>query len=452
MVDDVTATNYIQRHGAHHQITFVIRNFCLLQIFTLHIKMAEQDRYGSHLGVDPKKLSEKLPDKSSFRGTSGAEQDRYGAHLGGKGVDSKNLPESSRLKSSSGSEQDRYASHLGGGIDPKSLPDKSPFAGSSGAEQDRYGSHFGGYGIDKNNLPDRSSFRGASGAEQDRYESHFGGFGIGKKDLPDGASFRGTSGAEQDRYGFKFGVDQDRVNVFSGKKNNTGSGLARFGKNSGEDNNISLNTSTVGILQSTIIPSLGLHSGMSIIAYAAARTTNRLEVKDYLWPSAQVLNAWWGAVGVPVIYHSVPIATALSSLTYTQKLLLGGVTVWGLRLLYRIVGRGVTRGEDDPRYDAVKKEPGFWNNAVFRVFLPEAVFQTLITLPFTVPFRAPWPSAATSSNLPVSAELVHGLAVFLFSAGFATEILADSQLASHQKKDKADLNREGVWSIVRHPK
>lgn len=414
--------------------------------------MAEQDRYGSHLGVDPKKLSDKLPDKSSFHGVSGAEQDRYGAHLGGKGVDAKDLPDRSWFKNSSGSEQDRYASHLGGGIDPKNLPDKSSFAGSSGAEQDRYGSHFGGYGVDAKDLPDRSSFRGSSGAEQDRYGSHFGGFGINKKDLPDAASFKGASGAEQDRYGSKLGVNQDRLNIFSGRKNSKGSGLARFGKNSGSDNNYSLNTSTVGILQSTIIPSLGFHSGLSVVAYAAARASNRLVVKDYLWPSAQVLNAWWSAVGIPVVYHSVPIATALSSLTYTQQLLLGGVTVWGLRLLYRVVGRGVARGGDDPRYESVKKEPGFWNNALLKVFLPEAIFQTLITLPFTVPFRAPWSSAAASPNLPVSAELVHGLAVFLFSAGFATEILADSQLASHQKHDKADLNRAGVWSIVRHPK
>lgn len=50
-------------------------------------------------------------------------------------------------------------------------------------------------------------------------------------------------------------------------------------------------------------------------------------------------------------------------------------------------------------------------------------------------------------------ELAHDLAVFVFSAGFALEVLADYQLSSHKKKTgDATLNRSGVWSIVRHPK
>lgn len=51
-------------------------------------------------------------------------------------------------------------------------------------------------------------------------------------------------------------------------------------------------------------------------------------------------------------------------------------------------------------------------------------------------------------------EWAHDLAVFVFSAGFALEILADYQLNSHKTKNTGNttIKRDGVWSIVRHPK
>lgn len=57
------------------------------------------------------------------------------------------------------------------------------------------------------------------------------------------------------------------------------------------------------------------------------------------------------------------------------------------------------------------------------------------------------------SSLAAPFEWAHDAAVFVFSAGFALEVLADYQLNKHKKKTgNATLNREGVWSIVRHPK
>lgn len=60
-------------------------------------------------------------------------------------------------------------------------------------------------------------------------------------------------------------------------------------------------------------------------------------------------------------------------------------------------------------------------------------------------------SARSSLSAPL--EWAHDAAVFVFSAGFALEVLADYQLNKHKKETgNATLNREGVWSIVRHPK
>jgi len=206
----------------------------------------------------------------------------------------------------------------------------------------------------------------------------------------------------------------------------------------------------VGILQSTILPSFGLHSGLAIIAYAAARSADRLEYKDWLWPAAPVANAWWSAVGIPVVYYGASASDALGSLTWDEKLLLTGVTVWGGRLLYRIASRSARRPGDDPRYEEKKKEPGFWNKALLTTFLPEAAFQTLISLPFTLPFRL----GQTKDCLvapPEHAGWIRALAIALFGAGFALEVLADYQVEKHHEQGFDDLNRDGVWSIVRHP-
>jgi steroid 5-alpha reductase family enzyme len=212
-----------------------------------------------------------------------------------------------------------------------------------------------------------------------------------------------------------------------------------------------IDASTIGIFRSTLLPSIGFHSGLAVVAYAACRATNRVDGKDWLWPSAQVLNAWWCAVGYRVVNENISIGTAYSHLPYTEKLLLTGVSAWGARLLYNTVSRTLKRDNDDLRYEVAKKEEGFWNKALFSIFLPEALFQAVISLPLTLPFTA-LDASAYASPLHVHPEYTHGIAVALFSAGLAMEVLADSQAAVHKETSPDDLNREGVWSIVRHPK
>lgn len=131
-----------------------------------------------------------------------------------------------------------------------------------------------------------------------------------------------------------------------------------------------------------------------------------------------------------------------------ERLLLTGVTIWGGRLFYRIASRSLARGADDPRYEAEKKkEDDYWTKALFKTFLPEAAFQTIISLPFTAPFRHQ--GAVLTGYHPLG----QALAVALFSSGFALETVADYQLEQHtQTRGEEGLLREGVWSIVRHPK
>jgi steroid 5-alpha reductase family enzyme len=145
--------------------------------------------------------------------------------------------------------------------------------------------------------------------------------------------------------------------------------------------------------------------------------------------------------------HGLDFSTMWYHLTWPGRTLLVGVTAWGVRLFYRIASRSIVRGQDDPRYAEAKKEPGFWNDAFFSLFLPEAVTQAIIMLPFTAPFRY-----GPQHRVPENAEVIYATAVGLYSAGFTLEALADWQIENHKRKGRPDLCRRGVWSIVRHPK
>lgn len=201
----------------------------------------------------------------------------------------------------------------------------------------------------------------------------------------------------------------------------------------------------VGILRDTLAPSLGLHSGLAIIAWGAANYTQRVEAKDWLWPSGQVVNAWWSAVGRR-LFQGLTLSQALHRLSWHERLVLTGVTLWGGRLFYRIARRSIQRGQDDPRYEQVKKEPDFWVKSLFTTFLPEAFFQMLISLPFTAPFRHE--GAVLMGYHPI----VQMGAVGLFTTGLALETLADYQLDQYKAEGGTGILKDGVWSIVRHPK
>ncbi|KAJ5395010.1 uncharacterized protein N7487_009313 [Penicillium crustosum] len=203
----------------------------------------------------------------------------------------------------------------------------------------------------------------------------------------------------------------------------------------------------VGILKSTLLPSFGLYSSLSLATYIAAKATNRVELKDWLWPSAQVLNAWWTAVGQPMCTHDISFRTACEALPWTKRVLLSCVSIWGTRLFARIACRSLSRGTDDARYEGIKKEPGFWRSAFLKIFLPEAVVLSVISLPFTVPFTT------GDAALPISDDvinIVRALGVGIFGAGFAMEVMADTQLGLH-RQERTDLCRHGVWGLVRHP-
>lgn len=208
-------------------------------------------------------------------------------------------------------------------------------------------------------------------------------------------------------------------------------------------------TNALGLLHDTLLPSLNLHSSLSLLAYTISRTTRRVEIKDWLWPSGMVANAWYHGVLARSWETGLSFRESFSSLGWAQKLLLGGVTLWGARLFARIASRSIKRGKDDPRYDGMNQDNSFWNKAFFTVFLPEAVFQSLISLSWSVALQQ-GTIGSLAATPPNYAGVLHGLAVGLYTAGFAMEAIADRQIEEHKEKSD-DLDRSGVFSIVRHP-
>lgn len=207
----------------------------------------------------------------------------------------------------------------------------------------------------------------------------------------------------------------------------------------------------IGIFRSTILPSFAFHTGLTIAAYAASRVANRVEGKDWLRPIAVVSDAWWSALGTRLFYNNLTLSAAWTTISYPERVLLAGVTLWGGRLLYRVASRGIARGKDDPRYEAEKGKEAFWDGVALTKFLPQIAAQTIISLPFSLAFRDQHASALACPPL-YHADLWHSIAIGVFASGMALEVLSDSQLAAKKQSGDSGLLTEGVWSIVRHPK
>lgn len=216
-------------------------------------------------------------------------------------------------------------------------------------------------------------------------------------------------------------------------------------------------SATVGILRDTLLPNLQFHTSLIPPAWLAGSLLGRFEAKDVLWSTGQILNVWYAAIGHRLFVKRDKFDDIIASISRPGWLILAGVTLWGTRLAYRVISRGAKRGHDDPRYRSLREQgwKGYLKTLVYQ-YLPEAAIQSLITLAVTLPFRTfSTETALTNSFYGASlkdARTFETVAIGLWSAGFALEVLADSQLSQIRDLGDKRLVREGVWSIVRHPK
>ncbi|WP_282948571.1 MULTISPECIES: DUF1295 domain-containing protein [unclassified Sphingopyxis] len=175
-----------------------------------------------------------------------------------------------------------------------------------------------------------------------------------------------------------------------------------------------------------------------LILWGIAAAIRDVSFIDAFWAFGMVLLAWGSAlqVGVEGVH---------------AQLLLGLVTLWGLRLAIHLFLRWRAHGED-PRYakilGGVMKQRG-WNwpvAALVMVFLMQAPLLFITCLPAQLGI---WASATGID--PVGPLAWAGAAIAL--AGIAFESIGDAQLNAF-RRDPANKGRvldTGLWRYTRHP-
>ncbi len=158
--------------------------------------------------------------------------------------------------------------------------------------------------------------------------------------------------------------------------------------------------------------------------------------------NAGIVDIFWGPGFILVgAYYAMTVSGAP---TLRGLLVLGLVTVWGLRLALHIGIRNVGAGEDF-RYRKWREEAGanFWWVSLLKVFLLQAVVLWIVSSPMLL--------AQLGGGESMIALDALGLALWGF--GFLFETVADWQLLRFKKKSATAgrVMRSGLWSVSRHP-
>jgi steroid 5-alpha reductase family enzyme len=156
-----------------------------------------------------------------------------------------------------------------------------------------------------------------------------------------------------------------------------------------------------------------------------------------------IVDIGWGMGFVIGAWATLLITENPSLISY---LVVGFITVWGLRLSIRLFRRNVGKPEDF-RYAQWRKDWG--KNVVIIAFFRVFMIQGLIN--FVV-------GSAAYSLIKFNSGAFNGLQWAILSIGFAAaliglffEVLGDEQLRAHIVKGTKTLLQSGLWSITRHP-
>jgi steroid 5-alpha reductase family enzyme len=156
-----------------------------------------------------------------------------------------------------------------------------------------------------------------------------------------------------------------------------------------------------------------------------------------------IVDIGWGLGFVIGAWATLLTTEAPNLLAY---ILVGFITIWGLRLSIRLFNRNIKKPEDF-RYAQWRQEWG--KNVVITAFFRVFMIQGLIN--FVV-------GSAAYSIIKFNAFALEGLHVVLVGLGLtiavmglAFEVIGDEQLRQHIQKKTRALLQTGLWSITRHP-
>jgi steroid 5-alpha reductase family enzyme len=179
-------------------------------------------------------------------------------------------------------------------------------------------------------------------------------------------------------------------------------------------------------------------SGLVILGYMLLLWLISLALKnssivDIFWGLGFVVTAWVYSALTPM------------GVEVRKWLLLGLVTIWGLRLSLHILIRNWGKAEDF-RYQVWRKESGrsWWWKSFFKVFLLQGFLMWVISAPLY---------AAQAGTLPKSLVWLDVLGMLVWLYGFFFEALGDWQLARFKadSQNRGKVLDYGVWRYTRHP-
>jgi steroid 5-alpha reductase family enzyme len=172
--------------------------------------------------------------------------------------------------------------------------------------------------------------------------------------------------------------------------------------------------------------------GMMTLVWVASLLKRDASLVDVFWGLGFVVVAW--------IYFAPSEPEALRG-----RIVVGLVTLWGLRLSLYILWRNRGHGEDYRYREMRERRPGTF--AVWSLFVV-FWFQALLLWGISAPLFQVQRGTGPDSLGPLDA-----LALALFAVGFAFEAGGDWQLARF-KADPRNLGKvmnRGFWRYTRHP-
>ncbi len=193
-------------------------------------------------------------------------------------------------------------------------------------------------------------------------------------------------------------------------------------------------------------------SGVIAYCFIVGELTRNNSQVDKLWSIIPIVYVWF--------------MTNAGDMEPRMVLMSVLVTIWGIRLTYNFARRGAYQlkfweGEEDYRWEELRKRPGFNNKFVwglFNLFFISAYQNVLIFL-FTLPILTTIGDGA-DPQLGMADWILAGL----FLMAVIIEYIADQQQYDFQTEkyrriaNGEDLGeyrhgfvRTGLWSIVRHP-
>jgi steroid 5-alpha reductase family enzyme len=171
----------------------------------------------------------------------------------------------------------------------------------------------------------------------------------------------------------------------------------------------------------------------------------------------------WSIVPIYYVWHMTLLAPELSERMVLMAIL---ATIWGARLTFNFARRGAYTwrfwaGEEDYRWEELRKRPGFNNNFIwglFNLFFISA-YQNILIFSFTVPIIATLSDQANPQLnvvdyllsalllLAVAIEFVADQQQYVFQTEKHRRIKAGEALGDYEK----GFVSTGLWGIVRHP-